>query len=210
MVCSAVPYGGLSGGLGGGYGSLGGGWGGLSLGGGYGGGLSGGGDWHGAHVNAAIQSHRSIELIPVHSSYGTSEPTVVDIDSSDQPVSLNFNSRSSPLHTTQNPHGQPGSHQDSHSVDEPHVLRHEVHRPVIQEIREVIIPSRNVIQEIKPVIENVQTLVAKGEGRSLGGGLGLSGGLGGGYGGGLSLGGKGTATLGGLGLGGGYGGLKGY
>jgi len=195
--------------------------GGLALGGGYGGGLGLGlgAGIGGGRVNAAILSTRSVQVVPVASNYGTSAPTVVDIDSSEQPVVLNFNSRSSPLLTTQNHYGQAGSHQSTASQDEPHVLTHEVVRPVIQEIREVIVPQRNVVQEIRPVLENVQTVVARGEGRAIGGGLALGGigigggaglglGLGaglGGYGGGLALGGGKGLALGGLG---GYGGAR--
>ena len=162
----------------------------------------------GGRVNAAILSTRSVGVIPVASNYGTSAPTVVDIDSSEQPVVLNFISRSSPLAVNQNHIGQAGSKQATASIDEAQILSHEVTRPVIQEVREVIVPSRNIVQEIRPVTENVQTLVARGEGRALGGGLALGGGNGlllsngAGLGSGLGLG-RGLGL--GAGIGGGYG-----
>lgn len=186
---------GLGGGLGGGLGVGGG----LGLGGGIG--LIGGGVntglAAGGRVNAAILSSRAVQVVPVGSTGGIAAPTVVDVDSTEQPVVLNFLSRSSALSATQQHIGQAGSNQASHSVDEPHRLTHEVLRPVIQVVREVVVPERNIIQEIRPVIENVQSVVAQGQGRV--GGLGIAG---------AGVGGAGLAIGGGagLGIGGGWGG----
>lgn len=48
--------------------------------------------------------------------------------------------------------------------EEPSVVVHEVIKPVIQEIREIIVPMRKVIQRIEPVQEERKTVVAhKGE-----------------------------------------------
>ncbi|OTF82081.1 hypothetical protein BLA29_014808, partial [Euroglyphus maynei] len=69
---------------------------------------------------------------------------------------------------------------ESHSQDEPHVLKHTVKKPVYQEVHEVILPRRQITQEIKPVLEDIQTLVAR---KSYGGGDALGGGAGGAYGG---------------------------
>jgi hypothetical protein len=41
----------------------------------------------------------------------------------------------------------------------------EVQKPVIQEVREVISPYRQVTQEINPVVESLHTVVTKGEGQ---------------------------------------------
>jgi hypothetical protein len=61
--------------------------------------------------------------------------------------------------------GAPPQVQESRYEDEPHLLRHEVIRPVIQELHEVIQPFRRVIQTIQPVIEEIHSVVAKGEPR---------------------------------------------
>jgi hypothetical protein len=61
--------------------------------------------------------------------------------------------------------GAPAEVQESRSEDEPHLLRHEIIRPVIQELHEVIQPFRRVIQTIQPVIEEIHSVVAKGEPR---------------------------------------------
>lgn len=53
--------------------------------------------------------------------------------------------------------------EETSTQDEPYRLVHEVVKPVIQEVREVIQPYRNVVQTIKPVIEHVNTIVSRGE-----------------------------------------------
>jgi hypothetical protein len=52
------------------------------------------------------------------------------------------------------------------SEDQPHRVMHEVVKPVIQEIHEIIQPYRRVVQQIQPVLEEVHTIVAKGEPRA--------------------------------------------
>jgi uncharacterized protein with ATP-grasp and redox domains len=60
--------------------------------------------------------------------------------------------------------GAPGTVEQTSSQDEPSKVIHEVVKPVIQEVREVIQPYRQLSQEVQPVVENVHTVVAKGEG----------------------------------------------
>ncbi len=182
VMCNAGGYGGGGGGYGGGGGDYGGG------GGGYGG------------IEAAVYSKRRVELIPVPVYNEYAAPTYIDVPGGQLPVYLNFKSQSSPVYVKQQHYGLPGSYQKSESYDEPHKLVHEVTKPVIQEVREVIAPYRKVVQVIKPVHEEVLTLVSKGVGKYGGGG-------GGGYGGG-GKGGYGGGGGGGYG-GGGYGGGKG-
>jgi len=207
--CSAGGYGGYSSG---GYGGGGGGYGGGRA---IGGGLAiGTGIAHsGGPVSAAIATRHSVEVIPVNVPQQQIQPQVIDIDSGDLPVILNFISRSSRVFAQQN-HipGEPGETQVSQSEDEPHRLTHEVVKPVIQEIREVITPYRRVVQEIRPVVEEVHTVVAKGEPRSLSGGYGgtyggnygrsYGGNYGGSYGG--AYGGSGGLVLSSAGAGSGY------
>ena len=47
------------------------------------------------------------------------------------------------------------------SMDEPYRLSHEVHKPIIQNVREYIQPFRNIVQTLKPVIEDIRTIVPK-------------------------------------------------
>ena len=91
---------------------------------------------------------------------------------------LTFKTQSSPVYVNQQHRGSKGSYQSSSSKDEAHHLVHEVTKPVIQELREIITPFRKVIQVIEPVREEVLTKVHKNSG-----GNGGYGGNDGGYGG---------------------------
>src|SRR6218665_3937980 len=48
------------------------------------------------------------------------------------------------------------------SQDAPQRLYHEVRRPIIQEVHEIIKPYRNIIQELRPITEQVHTIVPVG------------------------------------------------
>ncbi|KAJ6219675.1 hypothetical protein RDWZM_005487 [Blomia tropicalis] len=170
--------------------------------GGYGHGGGGGGGYH--SIEAAIYSNHKVDVIPVYSSR-YSKPTYVDVPSGMTPVYINFQSQSSPVYVKQQHYGMSGSYQKSHSYDEPHTLVHEVNKPIVQEVREVISPYRKVVQTIKPVHEEVVTLVHKGTHGYGGGKGGYGGGGGGGYGGGKG----GYGKSGGYGGGSAYGGMGG-
>lgn len=196
----AGGYGGM-GGFGGGFGAGGFGAGGFGAGGfgagGFGGGFGagGGGGFAGGIIPAAIQSRQSVQFIDVPSS-GFIQPTTIEVGANSIPVNMIFRSASSALNVQQLHQGAQGSSQESQSQDEPHYLKHTVHKPILQEVYEVIAPYRKITQEIKPVQEDIQTIVAR-----MAGGGGYGGGAGGmgGYGGGAGL------SLGG---GGGYGGAS--
>lgn len=47
------------------------------------------------------------------------------------------------------------------SEEEPHRVVHNVYRPVIQEVTEVVQPFRKVIQKVEPVIEEMKTIISK-------------------------------------------------
>ena len=193
-----------------GYGGYGGGFGGFGLGGGlgFGGGLGGGyggGYGHGAVVPAAVISHHNIKHFDVPSS-GHIYPTTIDVPANVLPVNFVFRSASSLVNVQHKHEGAAGSFKETHSQDEPHVLKHTVTKPIIQEVTEVISPFRRIQQTVEPVREEIQTLVARGvgatQGAALGAGLAVNGG-GAGLGGGAGFGGAG---FGGAGLGGGFGG----
>lgn len=129
------------------------------------------------------------------------QPQIVEVEAGNLPLTIHFKSASSALNVVQTHQpGNAGEPQHTSSEDEPHRLVHEVTKPVIQEVREIITPFRRVIQEIKPVQEEIQTIIAKGEPR---GNLAASG-----MGGGLALGGGGSSGGGFGGSGGGFGGLS--
>jgi hypothetical protein len=137
------------------------------------------------------------------------QPQTILVDAGILPLTILFRSASSSLNVLQQHQGGTGDTQQTSSEDEPHRLIHEVTKPIIQEVREVITPYRRVTQEIQPVIEDIQTIVARGDGRGAGfaaagfGGAGF--GVGGG-GAGLGFGGGYGGGFGGIGKSGGYGG----
>ncbi|KAH9405933.1 hypothetical protein TYRP_014230 [Tyrophagus putrescentiae] len=171
------------------------------LGGRGGGGRSSGGG-EGQVVQAAIQSKHEIQFRDVPSS-GEVQPTTIEVGASPIPLTILFRSASSNLNIQQVHEGAGGSNQETQSEDEPHVLKHSVTKPIIQEVREIITPSRKI--EIQPVQEEILTIVAKGEQRqsSAGGaGASFSGGsssFGGGASGGKSSGGYGGGSSGSFG-----------
>jgi hypothetical protein len=139
-------------------------------------------------LSAAYKDYHSIEL-PVKSkhdlevihtpSHEEEHSTYVDVAGGVLPVYMTFKTQSSPIYVKQEHRGTKGSYQKSDSYDEPHKLVHEVVKPVIQELREVITPYRKVVQVIEPVKEERLTKVHKGERKGGYGGYGDNGGYGG-------------------------------
>lgn len=191
LVAVAVAYGGRGGGGYGGGGS--GGYGGGSSGGYSSGGGGGGGGYGGGVVPAAIQTRHNIEFRDVPST-GSIQPSTIEVGASSIPLNILFRSASSNLNVLQQHQGAGGDTQETSSEDEPHRLVHTVTKPIIQEVHEVISPFRKITQEIQPVQEEIQTIVARGMDQGGAGRYGGNGGAGGGqqqfaYGGGASMGG---------------------
>lgn len=135
-------------------------------------------------IEAAIKSRQLIRTIPVGSSRsgGARTPTI-DINSGTNVITLRFNTVSSKINALQKHTGSGGSVKKSDFTDEPDLLVQNVQKPVVQKVNEIISPFRKISQEIRPVQEQIETIIAKGmEG---GGGSGGGGSRGGhGYGGG--------------------------
>ena len=184
--------------------------------GGYGGGSTGGGDYggmggmggmgglggmggnggnqmnglgNGQVINAAVNTRQTVQTINVPSSNSGAPSPTVDINSGALPLTLRFNSQSSSIKAIQRHVGSRGNTQRSNAVDEPDVLIQTVKKPIVQEIREIIQPYRKRTQEVRPVQERVQTVIAKStgimnnngggnRGNNIGGGGGSSGGIG--------------------------------
>jgi hypothetical protein len=128
----------------------------------------GGGDRGYHSIELPVKSKHDLEVIPTHSEQ-EEHSTYVDVPGGVLPVYLTFKTQSSPVYVKQQHRGTKGSYQRSESHDEPHKLVHEVTKPVIQELREIITPFRKVVQVIQPVREEVLTKVHKGERKSYGG-----------------------------------------
>ena len=115
-------------------------------------------------IDAAIQSTRSYEVIPVALPQELPVPQTIDVGPNVQPVDIIFRTQSSPMNVQQIHTPSAGVFESTRSEDEASVLTHESYRPVIQNYREVIQPFRNIEQRVEPVIEHVHTAVAQGTG----------------------------------------------
>ena len=92
------------------------------------------------------------------------QPQVIEVPANYETVQIHFRTASSPLSVRQSHIPAPVAPVEHTSFqDNAHRLVHEVMKPVIQEVREVIQPYRRVTQEIRPVIEEVHTIVHKGD-----------------------------------------------
>jgi hypothetical protein len=120
---------------------------------------------YGPH-DAAIQTRRTVELRPVALQQDYAQPQIIEVQPDQLPVQVHFRTASSRVNVQQSHQpGLPAQVEHASFQDEPHRVVHEVVKPVIQEVREIIQPYRRVTQEIRPVIEEVHTVVHKGEGR---------------------------------------------
>lgn len=115
-------------------------------------------------VNAAIETYRTHQVIDVPTSQEVIAPSTLIVEPNVMPVNIEFRSQSSPVNVDQvHIPGRPGIVKETQSEEEADILRHEVVKPVIQEVRETIVPFRRITQEILPVQEQVHTLVAQGQ-----------------------------------------------
>jgi len=115
-------------------------------------------------VEAAVHSRRTVEFRNVVTQRDYIHPQVIEVNSDNLPVQINFRSSSSPVHVQQiHTPSVVGPAEHNSFQDQPHRIVNEVVKPIIQEVREVIQPYRRVTQEIKPVIEEIHTIVHKGE-----------------------------------------------
>jgi len=122
-------------------------------------------------LDAGIQTRRTVELRPVAHQQDYAQPQIIEVAPDQLPVQVHFRTASSRVNVQQSHQpGHPAQVEHASFQDEPHRVVHEVVKPVIQEVREIIQPYRRVTQEIRPVIEEVHTVVHKGEGRRQGGG----------------------------------------
>lgn len=92
---------------------------------------------------------------------GYAYPTTVVSDSMPPPINFVARTYSSPVNVQHVHVASAGSYRATHSHDAPHVRVHTVTKPIIQELREIIAPQRIVRQQVLPVQENVQTIVAR-------------------------------------------------
>ncbi|KAF7492489.1 hypothetical protein SSS_03020 [Sarcoptes scabiei] len=95
---------------------------------------------YGTGIRAAVQTRHSIEFRDV-----PAQQTIHEI-----PIIM-VGARSVPTRIVQ----------ETSSEDQPHHLIHRVSKPIIQEVFEIIRPYRKITQEVVPVQEEIQTVVAR-------------------------------------------------
>jgi len=115
-------------------------------------------------VVAAVETTRSAQVVDVPTSQDVITPQTLIIEPNVLPVNIEFRSQSSPVNVNQvHIPGRPAEVQSTRSEEEPDRLLHEVVKPVIQEVRETIAPFRRITQEILPVQEEINSVVARGQ-----------------------------------------------
>ena len=114
-------------------------------------------------VDVAVKSFQTIQTYPVQSIRLSSKIPVVEINSGSLPIMIRFNSHSSQINAVQKHFGQLGTVQKASHIDEPDLLIQQIKKPVIQEVREIIQPFRQRTQEVRPVSEKVETIIAQGK-----------------------------------------------
>ncbi|UXI16210.1 hypothetical protein NH340_JMT02153 [Sarcoptes scabiei] len=91
------------------------------------------------------------------------EPSVIELPSSQPvlPIVFNFRTKSSPIYTktTHRPMFASQPIQFHGSEDPPHLRHHTVHKPVIQDLHEIILPYRVFVQEMPPVNQFTDTIL---------------------------------------------------
>lgn len=87
-------------------------------------------------VQAALHTKHSIRFINVDIPSEDREPHIIEVGASPLPIIMHFKSASSRIRLQQSHSGgQAGSIQETKSEDQPSILRHEVIKPIIQEVR---------------------------------------------------------------------------
>uniref|UniRef100_A0A6P6YEY6 Uncharacterized protein LOC113797800 n=1 Tax=Dermatophagoides pteronyssinus TaxID=6956 RepID=A0A6P6YEY6_DERPT len=114
-------------------------------------------------VEMAVHSKKTIEVIPVKFEDGNDgEPQVIEISPYEVPVSIVFKTQTNKLNVNQEHKSEPAEEpKEINSEEEPHRVIHNVYRPVIQEVTEVVQPFRKVVQKVEPVIEEMKTIISK-------------------------------------------------
>ncbi len=115
-------------------------------------------------VVAAIETRRSSQVVDVPTSRDLITPQTLIVEPSLQPVNIEFRSSASPINVNQvYIPGRPGEVQATRSEEEPDRHLHEIVKPVIQEVRETVVPYRRVTQEILPIQEEINSILARGQ-----------------------------------------------
>ena len=123
----------------------------------------------GNEQNKIYQSKKTFEILPmiregmIEDPYNNKqiEPQIIEV-TPDEPIQVVFRSISTRVQVQQiHTPNKPEEVETTRTEEEPQRVVHQLLRPVIQEVFEVIQPYRRVTQEVRPVLEEVHTIVAK-------------------------------------------------
>ncbi|KAJ6220895.1 hypothetical protein RDWZM_006707 [Blomia tropicalis] len=114
-------------------------------------------------VEAAVHTKKTIEVIPVRfEEPKDGEPQVIEISPYEVPLSIVFKTQTNKINVNQEHKSEmPEEVKETSSEEEPHRVVHNVYRPVIQEVTEIVQPYRKVLQKVEPVIEEMKTIITK-------------------------------------------------
>lgn len=120
------------------------------------------GDNESSYTASIRGAQRNVKVIDIPSTFSMpAETMTIQVPPSSQPLTFILKSRSSQLNLQSSHQSEPGSYKETNSEDGLQVLVHSVTRPILHEIREIITPYRRVTQEVKPVQETAETLIAQ-------------------------------------------------
>ena len=117
-------------------------------------------------VNSPIFSHHNVVIDKVAGKIQRNRVPYIVISSGPMKMKMIFQSESTNLDASQTHKNTAGKSVSSSSKDGEIVLKHSVTKPVTQYVSEEIIPSRYLMQKVRPVKEFVKTVVVKNDGSS--------------------------------------------
>ncbi|KAJ6219645.1 hypothetical protein RDWZM_005457 [Blomia tropicalis] len=119
-----------------------------------------------AQIPIKSRHHLMFREYPLKAGYktagtGPEYQQIVEVNANSIPLNLVFMTQSSKVNVKQeHKKAFTGNYpQHSYSIDEPHILKHTVTKPIYQEIREIIHPTRKIVQQIEPVQEEIHTTI---------------------------------------------------
>lgn len=137
------------------------------------------------HIKAAVVTRYSMEYRPVNPNLlvmpgvpdedeeeginGFPQARIIEVAPRERPLQIHFKSPSNKIKVIQIPIKREQKLEPiiEHTEDEPRKFFHQIKKPIIQEVHEIIMPYRKVIQEIQPVVEQIHTVVSSASGSKI-------------------------------------------
>ena len=117
-------------------------------------------------ISLAVMTEKHFKLQPIHHNDDHHSPptTNIVIKSNDNELKLKFLSQSSSIHLeqliTQPKHYHHHHHDEQQEIyEQPIRLKQVIKKPIHQDIHEIIIPTKTILQEILPLKQIIKTIV---------------------------------------------------